>query len=306
MSEDQTKDQAQEGAQEEQQSQEVVAQDTQQEAQDSQAGDTTVAQGEEAGAVDEVAQEEPTEENTAPDAPQQAPVETPAPAPAPAPQPAPAPAPVPQPAPIPAPAPAPAPAADAPSAAQAQQQSTGVSGTVTKTDIPVVPVPVATAPQQPGNAITDAQAVLEQAKKKVSTSGQLILSQLQDYIGAMHPRKPQTSTTINAHQVRLFRLIQNTINNLDEDFRPVFGHILVTFDALKDSVFHEAAVFRHMDNITLSSTDRTAFERLLNLIKMTADVKGRELAARQVNFTKSLEAGITPAGREKILRFFGK
>ena len=130
------------------------------------------------------------------------------------------------------------------------------------------------------------------------------LAGLKKYIVEMGPKRPVSIEEGVRNQVLLYRAITNTINRQNDHFRPAFTALLRLFVELKDSVFHEAYVFRFMDNINLPENDRKAFQRLLNLIKVLAPVEGREQAKAQINFEASLAYGLTEEGRQRLLAYF--
>ena len=69
-------------------------------------------------------------------------------------------------------------------------------------------------------------------------------------------------------------------------------------------MFADIEVFRFMDNVALSADDRKGFQRLLNLIKVLAPVKGRSIAVKQIDFPKTLAYSVTEAGRQRLLAYF--
>lgn len=164
------------------------------------------------------------------------------------------------------------------------------------------PTPVK-APTPPLSALS---GTLEKAKAEATTVGKMALDQIAAYMDAMAPKKPQTPQTGVRHQVQLYRTLTMVINKLDSDFFLVWGAILKVFHEQKNGVFHETAVFRFPEHITLAPDDQKAFHRLLNLIKITADPQSRNAATRQVDFKRTLEFGVTEAGRVKLLNFYNK
>jgi hypothetical protein len=213
------------------------------------------------------------------------------------------------------------PAADEKAAEQAPEQSTGASGTVTQTGAsqtpptvksittPVVAAPAVLTPEPTpvkpaAPLLPEIAAIFEKAKGEATAAGKMILDQLEAYIAEMAPKKLQTQANEVRWQVQLYRVLSNTANRLDDDFFLVWNTILKVFHAQKDGVFHEAYVFRSMQHITLPPNDQAAFQRLLNLVKITANPAGRQAATKQVDFKRTLEHGVTEAGRQKLLNFY--
>lgn len=202
-----------------------------------------------------------------------------------------------KPAPVP-PVPTPAPAPVVPSA---------VTVKLTPAPAPAAPTPApaqAIAPSAVG--LTDPIAILENVLEGVSVSTKLSLQTMIDYILKMAPKKPIAVSDGVRQQVALYRAITNLINNAGEDFNKAFGAVLRAVHEGRNGVFHEIHLFRFMEHIDLPQQDRQAFARLLNLIKLTADPKARQIALKQVDLTGTLSHGISEAGRQRTFSFFGK
>ena len=154
---------------------------------------------------------------------------------------------------------------------------------------------------------TDAAPVVKEAVdvSLFSPSGSLYFQNIQDYIKAMAYRKPVSVEDGSRAQVALYRTLTGIINNLGEDFNVVFAAVLAEFDNHRDGVFHETHAFRFMETVNLQERDRKVFQRLLNLMKHTADVKGREVALRQIDLTKTLD-GFSEQSKQKVLSFYNR
>ena len=163
------------------------------------------------------------------------------------------------------------------------------------TTIPDVVVPVITP--------TPVSAIPTNTIENASILGKILYQNVVDYIAAMAPRKPVLVSDGVRSQVQLFRSLTNIINNLESDFNVVFGSVLQLFNEHSEGSFHETRVFRFFDNIPLSKEESTSFQRLLNLIKVTADPKSRSTALKQVNIAASLEF-VSEKGKQKVMAFF--
>jgi hypothetical protein len=180
--------------------------------------------------------------------------------------------------------------------------------TQTEPTTPVEQPTITTAPVNTAAPVVNQNVVnpADTTTNNISAAGKIALQNIEDYMEAMKPRKPVTVEAGARHQVALYRAMTSIINNLNEDFKIVYSMMLNMMHKERDGVFHETHIFRFMDNVNLPEKDRKAFQRLINLCKVTADPKGRELALKQVNMEATLEHGITEAGRQKILHFYGK
>lgn len=151
-----------------------------------------------------------------------------------------------------------------------------------------------------------AKQIIDEVSAKVGNTAKFNLQTLADYMENMAPRKVMAANDGARHQVALYRALTNIINNTTDDFPAAFAAVLKLMDENRDGVFHESHVFRFMDVIALPEADRKAFQRLLNLLKLLAPTKGRKLAMGQVDFERSLEHGITEAGRQRVAAFFNR
>jgi hypothetical protein len=148
--------------------------------------------------------------------------------------------------------------------------------------------------------IADADRVL----KTVPAAHQTGIQRLMEYAVKMDPRKPIEATDGAKAQVALFRIIQNTINREETYFRQIFAAILAMFTHDKTGVFKETNVFRFMDNVALNDTERKAFVRLIDMIKLLGPKDSRVTALKQVDMSKALQFGMTDEGRRRVLNFF--
>jgi len=170
---------------------------------------------------------------------------------------------------------------------------------------PVAPVitpevlvpPVVVVSPSPVDTNTDPMAT-------ISLVGKMAYQNILDYMVAMAPKKPIQIETGCRHQTRLYSSILSIINNLDSDFNTAYGALLKLVHDNRDGVFHETQIFRFMEHIALPANDRKAFTRLINLMKVTADPKGRELSLKQVSLKNSLEFGITESGLQRMMAFY--
>lgn len=154
--------------------------------------------------------------------------------------------------------------------------------------------------------IDGTDALIQEAVTKVGVSAKLALMSIADYMVAMQPRRPIDNAKGSQQQIALYRAITGIINNTEADFQVAFSTLLNLFHKHRAGVFHEVNVFRFTEHITLNKDETTAFLRLLNLLKLTADPKAREVALRQVRLEDTLAFGINDAGKQRVLEFFGK
>lgn len=139
----------------------------------------------------------------------------------------------------------------------------------------------------------------------LSTYGKALKQAFDQYQLKMKPRASVNDADVGRAQTSLARILFGTVNVLEgNDFQNMFSHILAQFHKHADGVFHEMYVFRGADVIELPNEERRLFANLLNLLKLTADPAGRATALKQVDLNKTLGAGISEAGRQKVYGFF--
>ena len=163
---------------------------------------------------------------------------------------------------------------------------------------------------QAAEAVVAAKPVVPEDIKALvdgaSILGKAQLETLLAYMVAMAPRKPITEVDGARYQVQLYRLLTTVINRLEDDFTPVFTAILRMFDEHSNGVFKETSVFRFIPQLTLAEPDRRQFLALLNMLKVLAPVKGRQIAIKQVDMTRTLGGkAISEVGRQRVLAYFG-
>lgn len=145
---------------------------------------------------------------------------------------------------------------------------------------------------------------LDSALKKATGSTRILFSVLRDYIVAMAPNRPVGVQEGCAQQVQLYRTLNNFLNSVDgNDFQEAFGIVLGVAHLERDRSFAETHLFRFFDNVSLSANEISAFQRLLNLIKLTADHRSRAIGLKQLNFGATV-AGLSEVAQNKLASFY--
>lgn len=185
-----------------------------------------------------------------------------------------------------------------------QNQPAAVSAALNPTAVATATATSTTEPQEelPVSANEDIPQLPE---GKFSLNAQLVLSTVVEYVTTMHPKRPVEPAKMLRQQTALYRALTTAINRLEaEEFTTVWGWLLQQFSLYRKGVFAERYVFRGFEDIALPESDRKAFQRLLNLIVLTADPKSRPIALRQVDMGKTLELGVTEPGRQRLHAFY--
>lgn len=201
--------------------------------------------------------------------------------------------------------------------ATSESTSTGSGGIVKDTTSPV------------GNTATATELSAHTAQKKVNTDGpaqmspdaaglfaQLkatgnrpaigVIETILKYLVDMAPGKMIAEADGARCQATLFRALQTAINLVEQDFQLLFATILKIVDEHSKGCFGIRHAYRFSDVLTMSTSDRHGFARILNLMSTAAPVAGRNNAMKQVDMIRSLEYGFTEAGKRRVLTFFNK
>lgn len=167
-----------------------------------------------------------------------------------------------------------------------------------------VPVVAAAAPvTQTSTALGLFDTLITSAQSPVLVT--TYRNNLATYIEQMRPGKVLNRTDATRQQQTLYATIIGICNRLQNDFRPAWAALLALFLEQRNGVFHERYVNRFMDNVNLSSTERAAFQNLLNLIRVTADPKGRAQGLKMIDFQRSTSLQLSDQGKDQLAKFYG-
>lgn len=151
---------------------------------------------------------------------------------------------------------------------------------------------------------TSAKSLIDQLKALSDSAALNVIDGIAQYMQNMAPGKVINPVDGARQQVILYRTLQNAINGTQRNFRLLFATILKIVDENSKGAFSGAYVFRFTDAVVLNTEDRQGFLRIMNLILTAAAVEGRQIAVRHVDFTRSLQYGVTEEGRVRVLSFF--
>ena len=188
-----------------------------------------------------------------------------------------------------------------------------VEAPVVKT--PVEPIPVApvktevrieksATPVKKQN-FTNIDDYLDDIKANGTVVQKNLIAALDKYLEDMKPRKPVTETKGAETQYLFWKTLQAAIeNSTQEEFKSLWTIVLAYFQLFKDDAFNERYIYRFAEYWAANTDELSAFQRLINLIKLTADPKERAIGLKQVNVEKSLELIFSEQGRQKLLNFY--
>lgn len=133
------------------------------------------------------------------------------------------------------------------------------------------------------------------------------LLELEDYANAMRPGLYVRPVEGAKLQLKLYRVIERLFNRFsNEDFQATMPVVLNWFKEHSNGVTGDAYLFRFTPEWTATPQERDAFIRLAKLLQLTADPKARTQILSNMNLDYYLETGLSEAGRERLLAFYGQ
>lgn len=204
------------------------------------------------------------------------------------------------------------------SASSAEQTSAQETTTATETPAPVVevvkPAPVVKTVAAPTSGAvvqntviesgdTDLESELARTLKDVPAAHQIEINRIKQYVLEMDPLRPIDGVKGAAAQAAFYRMVQGIINRQEKYFTQLFTALLKIIKANAKGVFHEYNRHRFMEEVALSASDRQALLNLTTLLCLVADPKGRAVAIRTIDVTKSLENGLTAQGVQRVMDY---
>lgn len=132
---------------------------------------------------------------------------------------------------------------------------------------------------QPTNESVRALSFSEMAVKEV----------LERYALNMKPGKLTPDAEGATHQVALYRTLIQVLDRPGPEFMPLWTLILQFANEHMKDVFHPKYLYRFFSHLKLSKVEIRNFERLLNMISLTADPKSRALGLKQFDLKITLK-----------------
>lgn len=127
---------------------------------------------------------------------------------------------------------------------------------------------------------------------------------LNQYVTRMAPGVPITTQEGVNMQMLLWNTIKQMLNREGSEFVLHYSEFLRYIREHRKGAFAERYLYRFFEHLRLSATERTNFERLLNLMVITCDPAMRQLALRQVDLRSSLAGLTSDSQRQKIAAYY--
>lgn len=177
------------------------------------------------------------------------------------------------------------------------QQQTAVAVATT----PVAPVVQDTSPAAP----SDFEATVAKLKSEGTGAQKATILGIEQYIDNMKPGKPLQHHDGAMHQYRFWKLISHLLETApQEEFRKLWAILLLHAKQHSEGVFADRYVFRFAEHWSQNVAELNAFQRIINIIRLTADPEKRAAGLKQVDLNRSMEEGFTETARQRLISFY--
>ena len=127
---------------------------------------------------------------------------------------------------------------------------------------------------------------------------------LSNYLREMAPRVPMTDKLGAMNQYGLWKTLESVINSDSNVFRDDFKVVLKYFSDYADSSFGPRYIYRFSEYWEWSTDELDVFQKLINILLLTADPSKRAAGLKQVDLSKALGVGFTDTAKSNIGSFF--
>lgn len=153
--------------------------------------------------------------------------------------------------------------------------------------------------------VTDFQSMVKAVKDGNNIYQKSLVVALENYIRDMAPGIPMDSDKGARFQHTLWKSISYIAEQIPvEEFKKCWSLLLAFFHEYRKGVFHERYVFRFSEFWIWSEDELNAFQRVLNLIKLTTDSTTRNTELRHVDIDRTLSVGFSDEARQRIVNFY--
>lgn len=153
--------------------------------------------------------------------------------------------------------------------------------------------------------VSDFNSLIQGVKDNGTTKQKILISAIEKYMVDMQPGKPVGGDAGARFQYMFWKTLSEVIEQSNqEEFKKSWNIILAYFNQFKTGVFHDKYVFRFAEFWAWNEGELNAFQRILNLIKLTCNPAERQVGLKQVSLERSLAEGFSDDGRQRILTFY--
>lgn len=156
------------------------------------------------------------------------------------------------------------------------------------------------------------ESKIEQFRQKGTEEQKRLISALDKYVqdtfpfekNGVTPRSISDAVGGNAQHM-LFQAIFHVIERTnDEEFKKLWNIILAYFDNYGNTVFNGRWVYRWAYAWSWGEEKLDLFQRLINLLMITADPNTRRKSLRTVDISRTVEENLSEEGRNRVIAFY--
>jgi hypothetical protein len=159
-------------------------------------------------------------------------------------------------------------------------------------------------------ALTEFEAFLEKIRTEGTVSQKNLVISFETYMTQLAPGKVIDPNVGARAQYTFWKVLFNVIENSpQEEFKRQWNIVLAFFNNHSketNQIFHPRKVFRFFEFWINGDDELNAYQRVLNLIQLTADPSEREAGLKRVDVSRALETKFTEVGRARLLGFYQK
>ena len=149
------------------------------------------------------------------------------------------------------------------------------------------------------------EAKIAAIRAEGTIAGKALVHAFDLYFETMLPGKPVDPETGARAQFAFWRALYTVIHSApQEEFKPLWNLVLAYFNNHAEDIFHSRYVFRFSESWSGSAVELAAFQRLLNLIHLTANPQTRAVGLKQVDLGRSLGDFFTEEDRQRLITFY--
>ena len=149
------------------------------------------------------------------------------------------------------------------------------------------------------------EALVASIRAEGTVAGKGLVHAFDLYFETMLPGKPVDPDKGAKAQYAFWRALYTVIHSApQEEFKVLWNLVLAYFNNHAEDIFHPRYVFRFSESWSASQTELDAFQRLLNLIHLTANPQTRAAGLKQVDLGRSLGDFFTEEDRQRLITFY--
>ncbi len=139
---------------------------------------------------------------------------------------------------------------------------------------------------------------------KLSVAQQILREQLDVYVERMAINMPMTPEGAALHQLNLFNVMNGVMALEGQEFVAEMDHLLSVILTHRDTVFNEYYVFRGLEFLRLTNSQRILFQRLVHLFINTCDPQTRGISLLAVDLNAALASPLEDAKQQRVMAYY--